>query len=283
MRNVRYHVDDSVVLGIRYLRGRLLPTRPPAPPWFDDPASFSIAIDTAVVQISAASLTALLNTYTFNYKDAPLGRLAISVVDGRLRERGTLRKGVAIPFTIDASISATPDGRVRLHPESVKVLGMSVQSLMRRLGLELDKMIRVEPGRGAEIDGNDFLLSPGGLLPPPTIGGRIVAVRVTADGIEQTFAPSARKPPLPRLTLADPAIRNYMLYQGGVLRFGKLTMGAADLEIADADPSDPFDFFLSHLNEQLVAGRSRSEPDFGLLTTMPDYDDMRRAESAPRR
>ena len=50
----------------------------------------------------------------------------------------------------------------------------------------------------------------------------------------------------------------------------------ADLQIVDADPKDYFDFYLAHLNEQLVAGESHNQPDFGLVTTMPDYSDLRR-------
>jgi hypothetical protein len=40
---------------------------------------------------------------------------------------------------------------------------------------------------------------------------------------------------------------DYMYYQGGELSFGKTTMHGADLEIIDADPKDPFDFFLAYL------------------------------------
>lgn len=71
-----------------------------------------------------------------------------------------------------------------------------------------------------------------------------------------------------------------MFYRGSILRFGKLTMDDADLQIVDGDPKDPFDFYLAHLNEQLVAGESRNQPDFGLLTTMPDYADLERRPSA---
>ena len=69
-----------------------------------------------------------------------------------------------------------------------------------------------------------------------------------------------------------------MFYRGRVLRFGKLTMEDADLQIVDADPDDPFDFSLAHLNQQLVAGSSRNQKDFGLVTTMPDYGDMLKKE-----
>ena len=48
----------------------------------------------------------------------------------------------------------------------------------------------------------------------------------------------------------------------------------ADLQIVDGDPSDPFDFYLAHLNDQLVAGVSRNQADFGLLKVLPDYADL---------
>jgi hypothetical protein len=279
MRHVLYHVDDRVILQIEYLRGALLPTRD-EPPWFDDPKSFSLAIDTGVVTISAASLSALLNDYVFNYDGSPLDNLTVTVDKGQLKQEGTLRKGIPLPFTIRAELSTTPDGRLRLHPTSVKVAGIGVKGLMRTFGIELENLIKVQRGRGVEISDNDFLLSPAGFLPPPRIEGRVTAVRVGDESIEQTFGGSKRPGRAQPLHPSDPSARNYMFYRGKVLRFGKLTMMDADLQIVDADPDDPFDFDLAHLNEQLVAGESHNQPDFGLVTVMPDYGDMRRVASA---
>ena len=39
MRNVHYHAASNVILAIRTLEGHLLPARPAAPPWFEDPGS----------------------------------------------------------------------------------------------------------------------------------------------------------------------------------------------------------------------------------------------------
>src|SRR5918995_983066 len=92
MRHVLYHVDDRVVLQIAYLRGALLPTKDD-PPWFDDPESFTLAIDTGKVSISPASLSALLNDYVFNYKGTPLKDLKVTIERGQLKQTGTLHKG----------------------------------------------------------------------------------------------------------------------------------------------------------------------------------------------
>jgi len=277
MRHVLYHVDDQVVLQIDYLRGALLPTTK-APPWFDDPTTFRIAIDTGEVEISPASLTALLNRYVFNYDGTPLKDLTVSIEDGELKQHGTLHKGVDLPFTIRTTLAVTPDGRLRLHPTSVKVLGIGVKGLMKTFGIELESLVKVQQGRGVEIEDDDFILAPSGLLPPPRIAGRLTAARLLPDAIAQTFGGSTREGHREALHPSDPKARNYMFYRGRVLRFGKLTMEDADLQIVDADPDDPFDFSLAHLNQQLVAGSSRNQKDFGLVTTMPDYGDMLKKE-----
>jgi hypothetical protein len=277
MRHVLYRVDDRVALQIDYLRGALVPTGK-APPWFDDPSTFSIAVDTGEVEISPASLSALLNRYVFHYKGTPLKHLEVGIEDGELVQKGTLHKVVDLPFTIRAQLSVTDDGRLRLHPTSVKVLGIGVKGLMRTFGLELDNLVKVQQGRGVEVADNDFLLAPSGLLPPPRIEGKLVAVRLLPDAIGQTFGGSTREGHGEKIHPSDPSARNYMFFRGRVLRFGKLTMDDADLQIVDADPDDPFDFSLANINQQLVAGSSRNMKDFGLVTTVPDYGDVLRKE-----
>ncbi|HET8624887.1 MAG TPA: hypothetical protein VFM14_15090 [Gemmatimonadales bacterium] len=276
MRNVLFRVDDRVVLEIRHLRGVLTPTRPGVPPWFDDPASFVLAIDTADIAITPVSLSALLNTYVFNYKGTPLKHLEVSIDEGELKQKGVLHKGIDLPFTIRAQLTTTDDGRLRLHPTSVKVLGIPMRSLMRLFGLELDNLVHVREGRGVEIVDNDFLLSPAALLPPPRIKGTLTGVVLEQTRIRQIFGGSDRPGRKTDLRPSDPKAPNYMFYRGKMLRFGKLTMADADLQIVDKDPSDPFDFYLAHLNEQLVAGESHNQTDFGLLTLMPDYSDLER-------
>ena len=91
----------------------------------------------------------------------------------------------------------------------------------------------------------------------------------------QTFDdPAARDPA--RLARPSPGARNYIYFGGGVITFGKLTMHDADLQLIDADPRDPFDFYPARYNAQLVAGYSKNTPAKGLKTYMPDYDDLRR-------
>ena len=133
--------------------------------------------------MTPASLTSLLNSRTFNYKGAPISDVTVTIEDGRIKQKGTLHKGVAVPFTIVADISATRDGRIRLHPQSVKTGGMPIGGLMGLLHLELDDLVSSNRARGFEAQDDDFLLQPDKLLPDPKISGRLTAIRVDGDRI----------------------------------------------------------------------------------------------------
>jgi hypothetical protein len=267
MQHVDFHVDSSIVLHIGYLRGALRPTSADHPPYFDDKHSFSLAIDTARVGIAPKALADLLNRYTFAYAGAPLHHLKISIEKTQLKQQGTMR---GISFSMIGELTLTPDGELRLHPSSIKAVGIPVGGLMNFLGLHLQKLVKLKGARGVRIEKDDFFLSPAELLPPPLAEGHVGALEVTDSEIVLGFQPKAGAALRP-LTIPQPKPENYMYYRGNVLRFGKLTMHETDLLIMDAEPEDPFDFFLDQYNAQLVAGYSKNTPDHGLVVTMQDF------------
>jgi hypothetical protein len=268
IQNVHMIALPGVILEVRSLSGRLAPTRRGAIPIFDDPRSFRIEIDRATTALSTASMSALLNRYTFAYPGAPLRDLALEVKDGKLRQKGILHKGVDVPFEMEGELSVNPDGRLKIHPTSIKVGGVSAKRLLDALGVELVKVIKVREDRGVALAGDDLLLDPHRLLPPPEIAGRVGAVRLEGDRIVIEFTgarPRELEPPVAKSG-------NYMYFRGARLRFGKLTMQDTDLAIVDAHPDDPFLFYLAEYTRQLVAGYSKTLPNKGLVTYMPDAD-----------
>jgi hypothetical protein len=270
MRSVAFHVDSTIVLDIAYARGRLRRKRPDQPPFLDDKGSFVLELDTARIGVSAAALSGLLNRYTFAYPGSPLRRLSITIDHGRLRQHGTLR---GIAFDLVGDLSLTSEGDLRLHPTTVKAVGIKVGGLMKFFGLTLQKLVNTDRARGVRIEGDDFLLSPTRLLPPPEVEGRVGRVEVTDSEIVQVFRPAPGRAVEP-LRLPVPKAANYMFFRGGVLRFGKLTMDDTDLFIEDAAPEDPFDFWLDRYNDQLVGGGSRNTRDHGLIVRMPDFSKL---------
>jgi hypothetical protein len=268
MQHVDFHVDSSTVLHIRYLRGALQPVSPDRSPYFDDKNSFVLGIDTARIAITPSALSDLLNHYTFAYPGSPLRHLKITIEKGLLlKQQGTMR---GISFTMVGELTLTPEGELRLHPSSIKAVGIKVGGLMKFLGIHLEKLVKLKGARGIRIQKDDFFLSPPELLPPPLVKGHVGGLEVTDSAIVLDFQPQTRIMSRP-LTIPQPKPENYMYYRGNLLRFGKLTMHDTDLLIMDAEPEDPFDFFLGQYNAQLVAGYSKNTPDHGLVVTMPDY------------
>jgi len=270
MRNVDLHLTSDIGVHIRHLRGRFIAEGNRQIPNLDDPRSYSVTIDTGEVAVDLASLNAMMTRTLQGHSN--VSRLQISIEDdGRLRQKGTVKKGIPVPFDVKARASVTPDGRIRIHSESVKGFGVPVNPLLKAVGLELDDLLKVEPGRGVSVEHNDLVLEPARLLPPPAMHGTITAVRIERDMMVQVFGSGLPKP------LSPPATsKNHIYWRGGQLTFGKLTMADTDLELVDEDPKDAFDFSVDKWNAQLAAGYSKVTPERGLKAHMVDYNDLRR-------
>jgi hypothetical protein len=275
MRNVQLHAADGIVLDVRRLRGTMISRTAGRPPVFDDGGSYVLHLDEGELAIDLGSLERLLNQYVFAYQDAPLGEIRIRPTDdGRLEQKAKLHKGVTVPVSMKSSVAATPDGLLRLHVESMKAAGIPAAGVLKLFRLEVDDLIKLEQGRGVLIRDNDIVIAVGQVLPPPEIRGHLTAAFVRGNNLVQVFDSDPRRSPAP-LIRPDRAARNYVYFHGGNIRFGKLTMSDADLQLIDADPSDPFDFFPARYKTQLVAGYSKNTPSGGLKTYLPDFNSLR--------
>ena len=275
MKNVRFHLDDAIVLDVRSLRGEMI-SQVDGPPVFDDGRSYVLRVAAAEMSMDMASLSALMNRHVFAYDGAPLTHITVRATpDGRLEQKATLHRGVPVPVSMIASIAPTPDGRLRLHVESMKAAGVPAKGLLDLFGLKIESLVDLKQRRGIEIDGNDIVMTPGQMVPAPAIQGRLTAVRIQGDRLVQTMTPERGQAP-GSLTPPEPRA-NYIYFFGSDIRFGKLTMHGADLQLIDADPRDPFDFYPARYRDQLTAGYSKNLPNGGLKTFMPDFSDLRHA------
>jgi hypothetical protein len=264
MRNVTYHFTDKVSVRIVALTGALIPTAAGHWPVFDDKSSFNIHVDSARILILPSDLAGVLNSYVFAGNDAPLKGVSITVEKGQLKIKGKLHSKGDIPFETVASLSADPDGRVRLHTEKVKALHVPVKGLMDLFGIEIDDLIKNGKVAGVEAQKDDLLLNLEQVLPPPHIQGSVTDMHVQGGYIVSVIGK-------PDKNSATPASSNFMAYKGNKLQFGKLLMNDADLTIIDMDPQDPLDFFLDRYKDQLVAGYSKTTPSLGLRVFMKDF------------
>jgi len=275
MQHVRLHVADGIVLDVTSLRGEMI-SRTSGPPVFDDGRSYVLQVANATVSMNLASLQTLLNRFAFGYEGAPLKNIRVSNDAGRLEMKGTLHKGIDVAFSTKATLSVTPEGRMQLHADSMKAVGIPAKGLLGLFGLELDDVVKLKQTRGIDVQDNDIIIDPGQLLPPPEMRGRLAKIELNGDRLLQIFEDGTGKRPS-RLTPPDPAARNYIYFGGGDIRFGKLTMHDADLQLIDSDPHDPFEFSPPEYSKQLIAGYSKNTPAQGLKTYMPDIDEVGRS------
>jgi len=277
MKNVDFHPNDLLVYRIRTIRGSLLRRYKSTPPVFDDKRSFILKIDSAVIGVRMDTLANLMNSYVFAYPGAPLKTFHFKIEGNQLKVSGTVHKLLDLPFEITGNLSVIPDGKIRVHPTSIKTGGLPVKGFLHLFGVELDDVIKAREARGLKLDDNDLILDPEHMTPPPMIRGKVTAVQIVGDEVILVFGGSKTLSEVEVARLANSRSGgNYLYYRGGMLRFGKLTMTNADLKIIDANPKDPFDFSIDHYNQQLVAGYSKATPRYGLVAHIPDYYRIRK-------
>ena len=267
---VDLRMGAGIVIEVRFLRGSMEPLKAGIPVTFDDAASFDVHVSFARVAISAGTLANLINHYAFAYAGAPLKNVTVEIADGRLKLKGTMHKGVDMPFSLEGRPEPDQDGNIRLHVERLRAGHLPVKGLLHLFGEDLAKLVNANEARGVRLEHDDVILFPSRLTPPPHIIGRVTRVDLEGDRVVETFGAeqSVHSLALPRKA------RNYMYHYGGVLRFGKLTMTEADLEIVGIARKNRFEFCLSDYNRQLVAGYSKNTPRHGLIVYMPDYSSL---------
>lgn len=266
MANVNFHITPTIVLRIRRLHGQMLSKASDRVVVFDDKKSFIIRIAQAEVTLNPDDLAHLMNEYVFRYRGSPLRNLSFAIQGDQLKQSGIMHKGVDIPFEMTAGVSLTREGKIQIHPNEMRICRINGKGLMKALGIRLSDLLDLSKAHGASVRGNDLFLDPDSILPPPTIQGRLHALRIDGDGLVLRFGDA----PLAAVSPPDSTSANYMFFHGGTLRFGKLFMVHAEMQITDADPSDPFDFSVDQYSRQLVAGYSKTLPDLGLEVFMPD-------------
>jgi hypothetical protein len=266
MRNVMYHFTEPVAVHITYLTGGLTPTREGGMPVFDDANSFSISIQSARISITTDALATALNQYALVAADAPIKAVRITTHGNKLKIKGQLHSKGDLPFESEGSLSVTPEGEIRVHTEKIKAGHLPVKGLMDLLGETISKLIDTRKVSGLRADKDDLLLNPSELFPPPHIHGHLRAISIIGNEVVQEYGSQAA----PSMKISG----NYMAYHGAQLRFGKLTMHDTDLALIDMDPQDPFDFYLYHYKDQLVAGYTKTTPSFGLRSYFRDYNKL---------
>ncbi len=275
MRNVRFHFTESATVTIKTLSGELLPTEGSELPIFDNKDSFRVRIGYAEIDIAAADLASIFNSYVFARANSPLKGVSMSIENGHLNIKGKLHDVGTIPFETESTLSPTDDGKILLRTGKVKALHVPVKGIMNLFGVEIADLIKNGKVPGVEAHGDDLVLDPSLVFPAPHMEGRVRTTRIEGNIIALTFGDK-------NLGTKARQAGNYMSFRGNRLRFGKLTMTDVDMILLDMDPSDPFDFFLDRYKDQIAAGYSKISSNSALRIFVRDFNKLGKSNAAAK-
>src|SRR5258708_39137821 len=217
MKNVTYHYSEPVAVHIAKLQGQLITAKSGATVFFDDKNSFSLRLNYAEISISCNALAQVLNENVFSSSDAPIKKLSIESKNNQLIMKGKLPQKADVAFETVGTLSADPDGRIRVHSDHVKAAHLPVKGLMDLLGLDIAGLIDTKKVHGITAEKDDLILDSEQILPPPHIQGKVTAVRLQGNEIVLTCG----WPHLPNFAAKEAG--NYIAVRRSDIRFGKLT------------------------------------------------------------
>ncbi len=263
------YTDDLSILVIR-LQGKLIPTSGHTVADFNHPESFLIAADSALVHMSTAQLSSLMNTYILVSPKAQIKNVRISAEGNHLVIRGTMKKGLHIPFEATAEPSITQDNRIRFDIKQVKSAKIPVKGLMDALGLSMSDLISQKGLTGLSVDKDSFLIDPQTALPSPQLRAKLSNVQISGQSIVLSFGEAPAK-----LDRAQPS-RNFMAMKGGNVRYGRDEMHDSDIVMIDTTPADPFEFYLRQYKRQFAAGTIKATSEMAWRAYLPDFAKLSR-------
>ena len=267
-RNVVYRLDKNVAMNLEEMNADIQlkdPTLPFVPANKND---YSINVHYAKVTKDASSLAALMNTYVFNDDDSPLKDLKISFKGDRIVMAGKMKKGVWVGFEMEGTVAPSPDGKIVMTPKVVKSMGVPVDGLMKLVGLEMSKLLKMKEEKGLALNGNQIIMDPSKLYPPPTLNGRVTRVGVANNELTIEMS-DGRAKPWPEMPVNPKAC--VVMWGGDVLINTNLVLNAKIIEL-DAQPETPMVFALDLYREQLEAGFVVSTKAGHMLTYLPDVN-----------
>lgn len=270
MHNVILDERPGLQLRVRWLRGEIHPTQKGVVSSFDDPGSFVLDIQSGIIATSLSDISGILNGSLL--QGSPLEKVSLAADGERLKLKGTLHKGVALPIEMVSEVSAAPDGRVRLHMVTLRVLKLPVKALVQAFHISIQDLIGAKGAANVQVSGNDIYVDPEQVLPAPAIRGKLTDAHIGSKTGDLVTIFGDGRPEANRFK----QWRNFVRLYGGTINLGKLTMARADIFMIDLSNDDWFSFDLMRYQEQLVNGRIQMTPQAGLRIFMPDIEKIPR-------
>ncbi|MEO5989036.1 MAG: hypothetical protein ABIU54_06400 [Candidatus Eisenbacteria bacterium] len=270
LQNVRFKWSDKVYIDAGNMAVRAVPAQGRSVD-FDNLESFHLVVQQSVVRIRPDVLGGMFNESIFNYPESRVRDLDVSItkdVHGvpMVVLAGKVNVLAWLPFTMYTHLSLdVKTNTLVITVDHLKLLGIiPATKLIHWTPLHLDRLIALPPNKSLWVDGNQIMVKPFGLFPPPRINGRIGSITVGASEISIGFAGDP-------ITAPKSSARNYVYMRGGTSQFGRFRMVDTDILILDKEPKDPFVFSLRYYAQMLPRSIITLPDAQSAQLTMPDF------------
>lgn len=277
-KNLIFRFKKNISLEIPWLKAELIPKENLSLVNFDDVNAFTIKVHSGEAYVTKEVLMVIFKDYVFNYPNAPLKLEKLEFPPQQEGENLILLAGELdfifwLKFEMIGRLSLnSANNTLVISAEKIKSLGISqVKPLLGIVGLNLEKLLPIPKGRGIDIKENKIIAFPFQLFPPPNLEGKITNVKVENGKLKLNLGSDI---PFIKLKPIENT-KNYLYIVKGDVKFGKLFMVDAKLQMIDADPSDYLDFYMEEYFKTLTTGgKVNLLPDSSLKVIIPDYGDV---------
>ncbi len=273
LHNVKFHWTGDYFIRTEEADIRVIPLYDERVFNLDDSSSYVLEIIRGAVTAEFPVLEKLFNERTLNYPGAPLKNIRITVDDpendDKITLRGEMRLGTWIDFSVCASISIdTVSNRIIVKSGSISAMGIPfVKGIIDLSGFSLEDLVSIRGDRGIAIAGNDLVIDPFVLFPPPVYSGRLEGVKVFENGLVLKFRTleNYRFPARPRKA------QNDVFLVGGIVKLATMRLVYSRTQIVDSMPADDFEFNINDYFRQITRSSTRLTGDGSVVVSMPDY------------
>lgn len=167
--------QDKFTLTAPYVNGTLT-DRTPENPMDIERLDFNVHVKSAEVKVSDVSTSLMIEELLkTKMPNAPIKDVRV-VFDpnNQVRFEGKVSKfGFKLPVELSGTIRALPSGELEYNLQNTKVAGMSVTPVMKLLGLNVDKLLKLrDPSSGIYTTGNSVRLNIQNVSDKPVITGQ---------------------------------------------------------------------------------------------------------------
>jgi hypothetical protein len=271
LQNVRFKWSENVFIDAGGMAIRAVPIQGKTVN-FDDPGSYALALQQSDVFLRPSVLQGMLNESVFNYPGSKVRDLKAQLIEegGKnvMMMTGSANMGFWFPFNMLATMSVDhATNTLVLSVERLKVLGIIPATRVLKLKpFHLDKIIALPPNNSMLVKGNDIMVKPFGLFPPPRVTGTLSDVSMDTSGIHLRFA--GKPIPAPAAAAGN---GNYVYLKGGSAEFGNFIMLSTDILITDKNPSSLFSFSVLHYADEIPRSNIDVHNTRAVRVAMPDF------------